>query len=69
MTRSNFGSIEYIDQDYYRVWWTDKSGKRHSHRMPDTTREEAETYLAMRKVGPMKPSTTWRVLAQCHPDW
>lgn len=59
MTRSNFGSVEYIDTNYYRVWWTDKEGNRRSHRMPDSTREEAETFLAMKKVGPMEDSTTW----------
>ncbi len=59
MTRSNFGSVEYVGPDYYRVWWTDKSGRRRSHRMPNTTRDEAETYLAMRKLGPMEHSTTW----------
>ena len=59
MTRSNFGSVEYISENSYRVWWTDKSGKRHSHRMPDSTRDEAETYLARMKLGPMADSTTW----------
>ena len=62
MTRSYFGSIERIGPDYYRVWWTDKSGKRRSHRMPDTTRDEAEAYLAARNLDGMPKSTTWRQL-------
>ena len=60
MTRSHFGSIEYVGPGSYRVWWTDKSGKRRSHRMRDATREDAEMFLAMQKTGRrMPPDTTW----------
>ena len=58
MTRSHFGSVEYLGPDYYRVWWVE-GGRRHSKRMPDTTREEAELFLAQRKLGRLPDTTTW----------
>ena len=61
MTRSHFGSVERIGPDYYRVWWTDSTGRR-SHRMPDTTREEAELFLAQKKLGKLPDNTTWGYL-------
>ena len=61
MPRSLFGSIEYLGPDYYRVWWTDAEGNRRSHRLRGT-RDEAEAYLAARRLGGMPDSTTWNQL-------
>ena len=59
MTRSHFGSIEYIGPGKYRAWWTDKAGRRQSHRMTDCTRDDVEAFLAGKCLGPMESSTTW----------
>ena len=58
MTRSHFGSVEYLGTDYYRVWWTDKAGKRRSKRIHGP-RSEAEAYLAARNLDGMPSETTW----------
>lgn len=48
MPRSRFGSIQRLDSDHYRVFWTDR-GKRKSARIRGT-REEAEAYLAAQQL-------------------
>ena len=59
MTRSHFGSVERTGPGRYRVWWTDKAGKRHSKRI-EGDRDEAEAFLAARNLDGMPSTVTWR---------
>lgn len=47
--RSPFGSIQYLGEDRYRVWWTD-DGKRRS-KVVHGTRDDAELFLATKRLG------------------
>lgn len=44
MSRSSFGSIQYIGPDRYRVWWMDNNARK-SKRI-NGTRDDAEAFLA-----------------------
>lgn len=60
MTRSHFGSIQRLGPDYYRVFWSE-GGERRSARMR-CTRDDAELFLARKKLGGLPSTTTWRQL-------
>lgn len=53
MSRSMFGSIQYLGPDRYRVWWTDE-GKRRS-KVVHGTRDDAELLLATQRLGYYEP--------------
>lgn len=72
MSRSNFGSIQYVSKGKYRIWWIDGSGKRAS-KVLNGTRDDAELYLAMQRIGTVgcDPSITYSELwaAIVHPSF
>lgn len=49
MTRSNFGHIEYLGPDYYRLYWYE--GKRRRSKRFHGTRDAAEVFLAHLRIG------------------
>lgn len=60
MSRSHFGSIQYLDRDRYRVFWT-VDGKRMS-KVVRGSRRTAEAYLAKVYGGGLPDDTTWAEL-------
>jgi len=57
MTRSHFGSIQYIRPGRYRIWWT-RHGKRMSDYV-DGDRDDAERALALKAVEDIPSKVTW----------
>ena len=55
MSRSNFGTIQYVSKGKYRVWWEDgrsTTGKRkRASKVVNGTMDDAELYLAKIRVG------------------
>ena len=49
MSRSQFGSVVYIAQDYYHVFWSD--GTRRRSKRIHGTRDDAEDFLARMRSG------------------
>lgn len=64
MTRSHFGSIQYIRPGRYRIWWT-SNGKRRSAYV-DGDRDAAERALALRAVERDPSRMTWGQLYAAH---
>lgn len=57
MTRSLFGTIQRISDDYYRIWWTE-DGKRRSAYVRGT-RDDAERELARHRLAKTPELMTW----------
>ena len=57
MTRSHFGSIQRIDQDYYRIWWTEDGKRRSAYVHGD--RNTAEIELARHCLTKTPELITW----------
>ena len=64
MTRSHFGSIQYIRPGRYRIWWT-SNGKRRSAYV-DGDRDAAERELAKHAVERDPSRMTWGQLYALH---
>lgn len=57
MTRSNFGHIEYLGPDYYRLYWYE--GKRRHSKRFHGTRDAAEVFLAHLRIGDGVEDVPW----------
>lgn len=57
MTRSHFGSIQRIRENYYRIWWTE-DGKRRSDYV-NGNRDTAEIELARHLLSKTPEKITW----------
>lgn len=64
MTRSHFGSIQRIRENYYRIWWTE-NGKRCSDYVHGT-RDTAEIELARRRLSKTPELITWADFYKLH---
>ena len=58
MTRSHFGSIQYIRPGRYRIWWTEDGDRRSAY--VDGDRDAAERELALKAISKTPSKVLWK---------